>query len=194
MTKRIGALIGLALAASGCGSDGAGSDNGGGFDLSGFAGYCSGTLLVDHDVQIASGAGRWTGTSADDFFAPAGTEFLVSPSFDKWGGYVVYKDGTAGRVDDDFSTGLIKDQDFTSDCAIDVNTYGVDVLMQDSSLYETQALSGTRCVLPAGTVLEQLSFVNSSDAASVSAEAIRTQCGWDTAYSKDIAYGELLPL
>ncbi|MCA9639539.1 MAG: hypothetical protein H6718_02940 [Polyangiaceae bacterium] len=194
MVKRIAVSMLLGLAAAGCGSSDDSGSGGGGIDLSEFGGYCKGTLLVDLDVQVAVAAGTWSGNSLDDFYAPAGTEFLVSPSFDKWRGYVAYKDGNAGKLDDDFSTGLIKDQDFTSDCAVDAYGSGIDVLMKDSHFYANEAQTGAPCVLPAGTQLEQLSFINTSEVATVSAAAIRTECGFDTAYSSDIVYAELLPL
>lgn len=194
MSKRIALLATFALAVSACsGSDGGGGAGTGGVDLSEFEGYCTGTLLADFDVQIAVGAGAWSGSSRDAFNAPSGTVFLVSPAFGDWEGYIAYADGKAARIDSDFMTGLVKDQDFTSECATDVDARGVEVLMKDSTFYADEALSGESCTLPAGTVLEQYSFFGGSDAATVSAAAIKAECGWDRAYSDDIATAELLP-
>ncbi len=194
MTKRIALLAALAFAASGCsGSDGGGGGGGGAEDLSEFSAYCTGTLLVDYDVQIASGSGSWTGSSQDAFMAPAGTHFLVSPAFGSWEGYVTYSDGKAARIDSDFSTGLVKDKDFTSDCAVDESVRGANVLLQDATFYEDETLSGEPCTLPATTVLEQFGFSSFGGPASVSASAIKETCGWDQAYSDDIAYAELIP-
>lgn len=194
MLKRTALLVTFALAVSACsGSEDGGGAGTGGVDLSEFDGYCTGTLLADFDVQIAVGSGSWRGGSQDAFNAPKGTAFLVSPAFGDWEGYIAYADGKAARIDSDFMTGLVKDQDFTSDCATDVDARGVEVLMKDSTFYADEALSGDSCTLPAGTVLEQFSFFGGSDVANVSAAAIKAECGWDTAYSDDVATAELLP-
>ncbi|MCC6900275.1 MAG: hypothetical protein IT377_14950 [Polyangiaceae bacterium] len=157
-----------------------------------FSAYCTGTTKVAIDLQEAQGPAVWVGSNATGS-APAGSEFLVAASFDKWEGFVFESDGTPLRLDGDFQSGLVKDQDFTSDCAVDATTPKTDtVLLANSHFYSTESLSGSACTLPAGTVLTNYSFMSAGSVATVGSAEIAAQCSHQKAYSSDIVYGDLI--
>ncbi|HSI05156.1 MAG TPA: hypothetical protein VLC93_11790, partial [Myxococcota bacterium] len=60
-----------------------------------FTGYCTGTLLAEHAAMRWIGQSQWSGSER----IPAGTKFLLSESFDKPFGYVVYDDDSLRRLD-----------------------------------------------------------------------------------------------
>lgn len=194
MRHHAGLVLTLALALPACsGSD----DDGGGHSVAGvpatFSAYCTGTLKRAVGLQEKDGPSAWMGSSSTGE-APAGSTFLVEADFDKWGGFVFESDGTVLRLDGDFSTGLVKDQDFSSDCATDASTVDTDkVLLADSTFYADEKLSGTPCKLPAGTKFTGFSFVSMGSVATVTAPEIEAQCALKTSYSNDIVYGDLIP-
>lgn len=182
----------LCLALAGCSSsDSEAGSPGNGPGLEAYSAYCTGTLLTAQKVLTAEQSGVWS--SKDAITAPAGTKVLMTASFDKWQGYYFVSSNRAERVSGDSATGLVKDTDFTSDCATDVNAIGIHVLLQPATLYPNQDLTGEPCVLPAATSFSSFSFVNGA-AASVTASEIETACGYKTGYSKDFVYAELLPI
>ena len=171
------------------------SDDGspaGGVDLGVLSDYCTGKLLVEQRVMTAIGHSAW-GTKGS-LKAPAGTEIVVGPSFDKWRGFYYLSVGQVGMLSGDSSTGLVKDTDFTSNCATDVNAIGVRVLLQDSTVYPNPDLSGSACVLPAGTSFKSaFSFAAGTPSAAIIASEIKDACGYETAYSSDFVHAQLLP-
>lgn len=185
-------VFSLALAAC------SGSDaDGGGHTVAGvpaaFSAYCTGTLKHPVALQERDGPATWVGSNTTGE-APAGSIFVVEASFDKWGGFVFESDGTPLRLDGEFKTGLVKDQDFTSDCAIDPSApKTANVLLADATFYPNEDLSGEACTLPAGTELTSFSFIATGAAATVSAAEIQAKCSLAKSYSKDIVYGDLLP-
>ncbi len=185
-------VFSLSLAAcSGSDSDGGGHAVAG--VPSAFSAYCTGTLKRPVGLQEQDGPAGWVGSSSTGE-APAGSIFVVEASFDKWEGFVFESDGTPLRLDSEFQTGLVKDQDFTSDCAGDPNApKTAKVLLADATFYPNEGLSGAACTLPAGTKLTSFSFINTGAVATVSAAEIQAQCSLAESYSKDIVYGTLLP-
>lgn len=156
-----------------------------------FSPYCTGKLKVATDLMKADTAGAWMGDGS--LVAPAGTTFLVGASFSQWDGYLVLTNGVPAQLSSDFQTGLVKDTDFTSDCATDDKlSAGIHVLMGDSTFHAKEDLSDEPCTLPSGTTLTSFSFLNSGTVATVGADEIKTTCGWDTSYSDDIHYAELI--
>jgi hypothetical protein len=168
------------------------SDGGGGSVSipSALAAYCTGALSRDVEVMDSVGPSAWSGSGAT---LPAGTTFLVSEAFDKWEGFAFGSDGAPRKLEGDFSTGLLLGEDFTSDCAKDPNApTSVHVVLQDSKLYETEAMTGTACTLPAGTEMHGFTFFG-GNVAQVSSEAVTAICGFDTGYTNDFVYASLLP-
>jgi hypothetical protein len=175
-----------------------GSDtDGGGHRVAGvpsaFSAYCTGTLKRPVGLQERDGPSVWMGSSSTGE-APTGSTFLVEASFDKWGGFVFGSDGAPLRLDGEFKTGLVKDQDFTSDCAVDPTApKTANVLLAASTFHPNEDLSGEACTLPAGTELTSFGFISKGSVAMVSAAEIQAQCSLAKSYSKDIVYGDLLP-
>jgi hypothetical protein len=189
MLTRVGLAV-LAFSVVGCSSDSDSDDPGGGGQIpAALSGYCTGTLERDMEVMEWSGPGAWSGSGAT---VPKGTTFLVGSSFDKWEGYLFAANGAPLQVDGDFSTGLVLGTDFSSSCAtVDKQNEAVAVVLRTSTLYDNEALSGTPCTLPVGTVFTNYSYFG-GNVATVTAEVITTECGFDTGYTDDLAYEKLL--
>lgn len=159
-------------------------------DLSRFARYCTGTLKVEKTLMVPVGAAAWMGDGSAK--APAGTTFLVAEGFSRFEGYVIRTDGSPAKISADFKAGLVKDVDFTSECA-DLAAADRTVLLSDATFFANPERTGTACKLEAATELTSFSFMSSGDYAKVSAEQIKTTCALDVSYSSDIHYGSLLP-
>lgn len=185
------ALVSLAaLGALGCssGSEDEGASNGGAPIPSAFAEFCGGALTTSVSLMRPESPAVWM---SDGSSAPAGSEVLLTERFDKWRGYSFDASGSPLMTNEPLEKGT----HFTSDCAPDSppNFGGlVHVLLADSTFYPNEDLSGTPCVLPAGTKFQSFSFMASGTSASVSADEIQAQCQLAKSYSKDIVYGELL--
>lgn len=174
-----------------------GSDDAGGTDVGkvpqSFSAYCTGITKVRLDLMKKTGPAAWAGDNTTGS-APAGSVFLVASSFDKWEGFVFDTSGTPLKLHGDFSTGLVKDQDFTSDCAVDAQTGPTDtVLLADSHFYAEESLGGSACKLAQGTELTSFSFMATGSVAQVSSTEIQAECSLSTSYSKDVVYGALVP-
>jgi hypothetical protein len=139
------------------------------------------------------GSGGWI---TDGSTAGAGTTFLVSPDFGKWEGYVFASDGSPRKVDADFKTGLVKDTDFTSDCAVDPSASSDKkhtVVLAKANIYANKDLTGTPCVIDAGTELTNYMFEGGfSGPASISSNEIKAKCSLDKGYSSDLYDGYVL--
>ena len=160
--------------------------------IAAYAAYCTGTLKVEQKIQQPAGPGAWSGTGMK---VAAGTTFLVAAEQSSWGGIVITADGSPERISPvDFKTGLVKDTDFTADCATDDASSSPKVhivLLAKSTFYASMDFSGAGCTLDAGTALDGFNFSSLGGASSVSAQAIKSKCGIDTAYTKDLVYGSL---
>jgi hypothetical protein len=195
IVRSLAVLLALAALVPACSSsdDGAGATPAGGSGasrLAAFEGYCTATLSVDTPMMLAEGAGSWQGNGKK---VAAGTTFLVSADFHRWGGYVILEDGSPAELVTE-SAGLVKDKDFTSSCATDPEASTHFVLLRKSTFYPTAELTGTACALEAGTVFRSYSFSGLGEVATLSADGIKSTCNLETAYSKDIAYGSLVPM
>ncbi len=182
-------------ACSGSGSAGGGAAGAGGSGGApeAFAKYCAGTLKTEHKLMTAMGPGGWMGDGSHH--APAGTTFYVAVSFGAWDGYVIQADGTPMQISaPDFMAGLVKDTDFTSDCATDdkKTSSGGSVLLATATFFADAELTGKPCTLDAGTELTSLSFSGGGAVAWVSSAEITAECGFEPAYSEDILYASLI--
>jgi hypothetical protein len=185
-----GGLAMLAFLVVGCSSDSDSGDSGGSGQIpEALSGYCTGILEREMEVMDWSGPGAWSGSGRT---VPKGTTFLVSSSFDKWEGYLFAANGAPLRVHGDFSTGLVLGTDFTSSCAtVDKQNDTVAVVLRKSTFYDNEALSGAPCALPVGTVFTNYSYFG-GNVASVTADVLMTECGYETGYTDDLAYESLL--
>lgn len=177
------------LAACSSSSD-SGPSGPGSANLAPFAKYCTGTLKVDKALKAPLGPGGWSSSATQ---AAAGSTILVAGDFGKFGGYVIQADGTPMQVDADFMKGLIKDTDFTSSCATDANA-GRLTLLSKATFYGKADLSGTPCTFDAGTQFSGYSFSGGGDVGQMSSPDIKAKCGFDTSYTKDLRYGNLITL
>jgi len=185
-------IVLLGLAVLGC----SGSDSGGDAvetgSLEQFSAWCTGTLKVDIELSEPSGPGGWM-SSGKQGVAKAGTTILVGSDWNKWEGYVIREDGTPMQLNADHDKGLVRDTDFTAACATDakLTDWGTMVLLQDTTFFPAEDLSGTGCVLKAGTELTSYGFYG-GNTATVNAAEIEAQCGLAKAYTKDMVYGSLI--
>ncbi len=183
-------LSGL-LALSACGSEGP-MTLADPASFAAFSEYCVGTLLVEAKVMTASPPGSWIATS--DQRTPAGGRFFVGTDFAEWRGFAF---GTGGaplqlEVGQD---GLVQDTDFTSTCADDskrANHEGHVVLMAPATFHARADLSDAACTLERGTELTSFSYMGGVPGSTVTGDAITSTCGYATAYSSDITWGELI--
>jgi hypothetical protein len=165
-------------------------------DLSAFSGYCTGTLKTEQDVLKRIGVG-WRGDGT--LRAPAGTKILLAVDFEKWEGYALLADGTPARLDVDFQTGLVKDKDFTSECAVDADlsrdTRKHFVVLAPATLYKDKELTGSPCAIEQGFALtDGHSYQGGLEpVASVGGSGIQTKCGYSPGYTKEFAFGMLVP-
>jgi hypothetical protein len=177
------------LAACSSSSDGSSGGSTGG-SIEAFSKYCTGTLKTEQKLEAASGGGGWVGNGTK---APAGTVFLLSADFGTFGGYVIGADGKPSKIDADFTKGLVKDTDFTTDCVADPKEHQSEVLLADATLFPKEDLSGTACTLPKATQLHNYSLSGGSAVTTMSSQEIKATCGLDTAYSSNAYYGALVP-
>lgn len=178
------------VATGGSGMAGAsGSSGAQGNDLpSVFAGFCTGVLTNATEYLLSTGPGEWIGGGKK---VPAGTKFLVTRGFSTFGGILFIK-GQAASLDADFVKGLVNDKDFTSTCASD-NSKATYTLLMPATLYPDMALKGIACPLKQGTTFEGHSFF-SGDVAEFSSEMLKSMCGFDKGYSKDLVAEDLIKL
>lgn len=182
-------LMPLFVACSSSSADGTpGGATGGSIEA--FSKYCTGTLKTAQKLEVASGGGSWV---SDGSTAAAGSTFLLSAEFGVFGGYVIRADGKPAKLDADFSKGLVKDTDFTTDCAADPKEHQSEVLLADATLFPKNDLSGTACTLPKATQLHNYSLSGGGEVTTMSSQEIKATCGLDTAYSKDAYYAQLVP-
>ncbi len=160
-----------------------------------FAKYCTGTLKVDRQLMTPMPPGGWT---SDRTTASAGSKFVLSPSFGHWEGYVFREDGAAAKISTSHSIGLVKDTDFTSDCAIDTSSSGSSdsrrtVLFAKATIFVDKNLGGSSCTLESGTELTKFDYAGGfSGPGTLSSAEVKAKCGWDTGYSNDILYAYVL--
>lgn len=185
-------LLALAVVCAACSSSESSSGGGAGAIPSSLGAYCKGTLKVSAEYMTPSGPSAWIGMGAT---VPAGTTVLMSESFDKWAAYTFLADGSPAKIEADFSKGLVAGVDFDSTC-VDKGKDRANqrtVLLRASTFFADASLGGTACTLPAGTVLTNYMFSSSgSGAASVGSAEIKSTCGLDKAYSKDVLYATLI--
>ena len=180
-------LVSSIVALSACSSDdpaASGAPGASGSDP--FAAYCTGKLLVDKNTQELN-----TNTMGT---APAGTTFYVGNQYPAdWLGYIVDA-GVAKAIASGTGAGLVKGQDFSSDCATDAKASAERraVLLLETTFYATTDFTGASCVFAAGTEMTKYS-IRGDVAAMVSSAEIRAKCGWDVAYAKNLAWGTLIP-
>lgn len=184
------AFVALATMAGCSSSDGGQSTTVGAIPAS-FSAYCTGTLKIDQELMFPAGGGAWMGNGTK---AAAGTVFLVAAEFGQFGGFVMQSDGKPAKIEGDFTKGLVKDTDFTSDCATtaDDRSKTKFVLLAKAKLYPNADLTGTACELEAASTFENYAYSSSGSSATFSSPALAEKCGFDKGYSNDIYFGRLL--
>lgn len=180
----------LVVTVGGCelGGDGGGDGDTGGPDTYFFSEACTATLLQPVALQERTGPERWTLTAA---MGQVGQQVLLATDRVNWHGYL-FVDGevTARVATAPFQLGT----HFSADCAgepVDAETE--KVVLMDSTLYESKDLSGTPCIVEAGTVVAGgYAFMDLDDGvASVAGELVSAVCGLDLMYSADFVTDEL---
>ncbi len=185
-------LVFVALAAvAGCSSSDDGQPAAAGGAPAAFSSYCTGTLKVEQALMFPEGAGAWSGNGVR---AAVGTEFLVSAEFGQFGGFIIQNDGTPAKLKGDFAKGLVKDTDFTSECATSADDRSKTrfVLLAKAKLFANADLSGATCELDAGTTFENYAYSSGASSASFSSPTLAAKCGFDKGYSNNIVFGSLL--
>lgn len=176
----------LTQTALACGDDDAA---GGGFQTpaAAFDGFCRGVLVTPQNAlpSLPADNGAIAG-GTNNPVAPPGTSFLLATdsfgSKNTFRGYVFVADGRAAQINGDFSTGLIKDTDFTTDC--DPTKKGRDTLLVAATIRPNADLSGDPCVVPIGTDLFELSVARTGQGPiTLSGAGLTTLCGFDKGYT-----------
>src|ERR1700722_827638 len=111
-----------------------------------FSAYCTGTLTHAMPLINEEPGEAWASEGGSQ--AASGTEFLLSDEVQQWQGYVFQADGTPAKIG--AVNGLVLGTDFQSSCApatIPSQFSANLVLLQDTTLYPNQDLSGTACSL-----------------------------------------------
>jgi len=156
--------------------------------------YCTATLTNDHALMLPQKGGAWVGDGSAR--ASAGTTFYLGASFERWVGYVLRADGTPAEIDADFGKGLVAGTDFSSSCADPAKLVSIDrhfVLLADTKLYNSAALTGAACMIAAGTELAAYSYsATNEDVVTIQAPAIQEKCGFDKAYAANAPFVNLV--
>jgi len=198
MISRLAQLACLALpliAFAGCSSADSSSGGGAGAIPAAFSKYCIGTLKTEQKIMHPMGPGAWMGTGDK---VGAGAQILIAPDFGSWGAFLMDSNGGPLKVSPaDHSKGLVRDVDFTADCAPAAIPSFSDpaikrVTLGKATLYANKELTGTACTLDAGTEFSSYMYSGGGDVAEVSAAEIKTKCSFDKAYTKDLLVGELI--
>jgi hypothetical protein len=200
MIAHIAKLVAVALPLAALAACSSSTDSGPGTSATipaAFSKYCSATLKTEQKVMNPMGPGAWMGTGEK---VPAGTKILLSEDFSAWGGYAIKSDGGPLKISAaDRTKGLVKDVDFTSDCApAAVPKFGdatiKTVTLAKATFYATKELTGTACTLEAGTEFSNYGITGGGDVSEVFANQIKEKCSLDKAYSKDLLTGGLVLL
>ena len=149
--------------------------------------YCTGTLKTEQMIRSTTGNEVWSAEAAP---APVGTTFLVTYEYGKWGGYVPHGAALPEKLDAG-DGGLKKDVDFTSSCAID-GAVSHEVLLVTARIYEKPDLTGTPCVLDAGTEIHNWSFGSAGGSVSASCDEIKSTCGFASGSSRTFVPAPLI--
>lgn len=182
-----------------CGSDDGGSSSGGTtLNPSSnpvFSIYCTGVLKNQMTGMLSENPFAWAAYPGHRSTLPPGTEILLESSFGKINGYAILFDGAISKVDADFSTGLLKDTDYISECPESGETDLV--LLKTSHFFADATLSGQPCAIDAGTTMNSVSLVSNNgksnlNVAEVKSAKIKEICGFEVAYSADMVRGDLL--
>lgn len=195
--RRIAACAFVALAVPACSED---DDAGnGGFKAAdpAFDGICRGVLRTSQkalpSLPVSGGGIGWGGVNNP--VAPSGTSFLLAT--DSFGskityrGYLFVADGRAAQMNGDFTEGLIKDTDFTTDC--DATKKGRDTLLVATVVRPNADLTGDACTLPLGTDIFELSVARTGQGPITLAGAgLGTLCGFEKGYTDSLLEVDLI--
>ena len=157
-----------------------------------YDGLCTGTLLTAREYATpGNGPSAWVGGGEK---APAGTKFLLGYDGSNWGrSYFFLSNGTPAELDADFTTGLMKGVDFSSDCAEPVTSERRRfVVLRSSTLFATEALDGAACVVEGGTAFTAWGFSSNGAVASFQAKELEAKCGYAKGYTKNLTFGTLV--
>jgi hypothetical protein len=183
----------LSVAACSSSSDGGSGSPGGSSEdaLAPFAKFCRATLKTEQKIEKPAGPGGWVGNGTK---VPAGTTILLEYDFKLWGGYVMTNEGPQ-KIAADFTKGLVKDTDFTSDCAKEPD-FGSRhlVVLAKSNVFADKSLTGSACVLQPGTDFSDYGFSSGGSGAPSQFQStqLKTICGFDQGYTNDLTYGNLV--
>ncbi len=159
-----------------------------------YAAGCTATLSVARTLETPMSGGGWSGDGT--LHAPVGTTFLLTSDFNTFGGIAILNDGTPAEIDVDFTTGLVAGTDFSSTCAPATAPSTTHfVILANSHVYPTAALTGTACVLPAGTELRAYSYESGLDSTTppqLGGADVQTKCGFQTGYTSDLVYADVV--
>lgn len=161
-------------------------------NLAPFSKYCTGTTSKDIAYLTPAGPGSWSGSGAT---LPAGTTFLVSVDFSRYGGFAILDGGTPAQLKADFSKGLVLGEDFTSSCAPATPPSASEdelVLLRTATLYANQDLSGSPCSLPAATSFQSYGYSSSGGGTGTfQSDELQSKCGFTKGYTNDMTYARL---
>jgi hypothetical protein len=157
-----------------------------------YAAGCTATLTAAHTLEKPISGGGWFGDGT--LHAPVGTTFLLTSDFNTFGGIAILGDGTPAEISADFTTGLVAGTDFSSTCAPATPPSTTHfVVLADTHVYATAALTGTACVFTAGTELHAYNYeagLDSTTPPQLGGGDVQTKCGYQTGYTNDLVYAD----
>lgn len=182
----------LLLAASACATDEDGR-SGGPADAQAldpvFDNVCRGTMVHAATVLPSQGPGQWGGVEPPQIAAYQ--PFMIASSGGRIEGYIALPGNQVGQIQGDFTKGLVKDTDFTTEC----NLGGEAKLtaLRAATIYPDAGLTGAPCTIPIGTRFPDHAFSRvAGGPATFSSTLLTKMCGFQQGYTADLVYGSLL--
>lgn len=192
MARFASRILVIVLAASACATDEDGR-SGGPADAQAldpvFDNVCRGTMTHPATVLPAQGPGQWGAFEPPQLAAYQ--PFMLASSGGRIEGYLALPGNQLGQIQGDFTKGLVKDTDFTTDC----NLAGEAKLtnLRAATFYPNPDLTGEACTIPIGTRFPDHAFSRvGGGAATFSSTLLLKTCGFQQGYTTDLIYAQLL--
>lgn len=154
--------------------------------------YCTGQTLVSLKVLTSIGGQSWVGAS--DTVAIGSTIYL-GHDFNDWNGFAILDDGQPAILHDETTlSSLVEGKHYTGSCTAPASTTERRaVLLRDAHFFASEDLSGTACTLPIGTEIVGYTYASKAyKKGSLSADAVKSTCGFDPGFSSDVAFAPLV--
>lgn len=158
-----------------------------------FGAFCTVQSTVELTVLRPAPPMGWGGEN--DCLAAGATIYLASNGRGDLEGYAFVDSGTTpahlwvAPVTPEMTAG----QHYSGSCPPVAGVEPLKVVMRDANVYAAKELTGTPCMLTAGSELADFSFSNEEvNLVSVSGTGIQSACGFDRGYTNDLNVAALV--